>query len=258
MPLMAILHTAHPLSVAARPELTGGRRIGVVLSHGFTGSPDSMRAWGEHLAELGYAVEVPRLPGHGTTWQDMNTTTYDEWYREIERAFETLAASCDAVVVCGLSLGGSLVLRVAAEHADQVAGVVLVNPGISVTDWRLSLLPVLKHVVPAFPGVGSDIKKPGVVEAAYDKTPLKALHSMIHGWAALRPTLGRVTAPVLYLHSTEDHVVDDKSSEIIRAGVSGELTYVRLEDSYHVATQDNDAEKIFEDSAAFIARVTAS
>ena len=93
---MAILHSARPVSVAARPELTNGRRIGVLLSHGFTGSPDSMRAWGEHLAGLGYAVEIPRLPGHGTTWQEMNTTTYDDWYREAEGCFKTLAAACDA------------------------------------------------------------------------------------------------------------------------------------------------------------------
>ena len=79
-----------PLSVPGRPELTGDRRIGVLLSHGFSGSPESMRPWGEHLAGLGYAVEVPLLPGHGTTWEDANTTTYTDWYGEVQRVFDQL------------------------------------------------------------------------------------------------------------------------------------------------------------------------
>lgn len=254
---MAVQESAHPLSVAARPELTGNRSIGVLLSHGFTGSPLSMRPWGEHLAALGYAVEVPRLPGHGTTWQEMNTTTFDDWYGEIASAFRRLSDTCDAVVVCGLSLGGSLVLRIAAENPDLVSGVVLVNPGIILKDPRMVILPVLKHALPSLPGIGADIKKPGGTEGAYDRTPLKALHSMLNGWAALRPQLSKVTAPILYFHSTEDHVVDDRSQAVIRSSVSGEVTYVRLHDSYHVATVDNDAPQIFEESAAFIARVTA-
>lgn len=254
---MAILHTARPFSAAAQPELTGGRRVGVLLSHGFTGSPDSMREWGQYLAGLGHAVQVPRLPGHGTTWQDMNTTTYDEWYAELDLAFRHLADSCDTVVVGGLSMGGSLALRLAADHRDEVAGVMLVNPGIVLKNPLVPLLPVLKHVLASVPGVGSDIKMPGVTESAYAKVPTKALHSMLQGWADLRPRLGSITAPVLYFHSTEDHVVDDASATLIRAGIRSDLSYVRLENSYHVATQDNDKEQIFAESAAFVARIAA-
>ncbi|MBO0709516.1 MAG: esterase, partial [Candidatus Dormibacteraeota bacterium] len=71
------------MTLAARPELTGGRRIGVLLSHGFTGSPASLRPWGEALAEHGYGIAVPRLPGHGTTWQDCNRSTRQDWYGEV-------------------------------------------------------------------------------------------------------------------------------------------------------------------------------
>ena len=83
---MTIHPLASPLSVAARPELTGGRRIGVLLSHGFTGQPASIKPWGESLAERGYAVEVPRLPGHGTTWEELNTRTWDDWYANADAA----------------------------------------------------------------------------------------------------------------------------------------------------------------------------
>lgn len=235
-----------------------GKKVGVLLSHGFTGSPASMRPWGEHLAALGYTVAVPRLPGHGTTWQEMSRTTYADWYAEVEREFEKLRANCDQVVVCGLSMGGGLALWLAAQHPDDIAGVVLVNAAVASTNKQLLAVPVLKHVIRAMPGVGNDIKKPGVTEHGYDHTPLRAVHSMMQGWRQVRADLPRVTCPVLLFRSAEDHVVDPSSARIILEQVSSTDTTERvLTDSYHVATLDNDAEQIFTESAHFIARVTA-
>jgi carboxylesterase len=247
-----------PLSITARPELTGGRRVGVLLSHGFTGSPASMRPWGEYLGERGYGVQVPRLPGHATTWRELNTLTWDDWYGEIARAFDLLCLDHDAVVVGGLSMGGALALRVAADHPDRVAGVVLVNPAVATQRLDVKLLPVLKHLVPSFPGIGNDIKKPGGDERGYDRTPLKAIHSLMRAWKPLIQDLPKVTAPLLYFRSAEDHVVDGASQPIITSRVSSrEITERRLPESFHVATLDNDAQQIFEESAEFVAKVTA-
>lgn len=247
-----------PLSITARPELTDGRRVGVLVSHGFTGSPASTRPWGEYLGARGYGVQVPRLPGHATTWRELNTTTWDDWYGEVTRAFDQLCLDHDAVVVCGLSMGGTLVLRVAADHPDRVAGVVVVNPVVATQRWDVKLLPVLKHVIPSFPAIGNDIKKPGGEEIAYARTPLKATHSMMRAWPRLIEDLPKVTAPLLYFRAPEDHVVDGASQPIITSRVSSDEVIERsLLDSYHVATLDNDAEQIFEESAEFIAKVTA-
>jgi carboxylesterase len=256
---MTLHPLAAPLSVQARPELTGGRRVGVLLSHGFTGSPASIKPWGEFLAERGYAVEVPRLPGHGTTWQEMNTTAWADWYGEVTRAFDKLSAENDAVVVAGLSMGGALALRLAADHPDRVAGVVVVNPAVATKRLDVKLLPVLKHLVPSFPGIINDIKKPGADEHGYARTPLRAAHSMFRAWPALVADLPKVTAPLLYFRSTVDHVVDELSQPLITSKVSSrEILERPLEESFHVATLDNDAERIFEESAAFVARVTAA
>ncbi len=247
-----------PLSVTARPELAGGRRVGVLLSHGFTGSPASIRPWGEYLGEHGYGVQVPRLPGHGTTWRELNTLRWDDWYGEIARVFELLCLDHDAVVVGGLSMGGALALRVAADHPDRVAGVVLVNPAVATQRLDVKLLPVLKHLVPSFPGIGNDIKKPGGDEHCYDRTPLKAIHSLMQAWKPLIADLPKVTAPLLYFRSAEDHVVDGASQPIITSRVSSrEIIERRLPGSFHVATLDNDAPQIFEESAEFVAKVTA-
>ncbi len=254
--------TVHPL---AEPFLSEGDatsprgRIGVLLSHGFTGSPASMKPWAEYLAGQGYAVSLPRLPGHGTTWQEMNTTTWDHWTAEVERAFEALANQVDTVFVCGLSMGGGLALRLAADHPDRVAGLVLVNPAVGSSRLDVKLLPVLKHVVPSMPGIANDIKKPGVEEHGYTKTPLRAADSMFKGYKQLRSDLGRITCPILIYRSAVDHVVDPSSARIIKAGVaSSDTREESLENSYHVATLDHDAERIFEGSAGFIERISGA
>ncbi len=245
-----------PLTLAARPELTGGRRVGVLLSHGFTGSPGSMREWGEHLGSLGYGVAVPRLPGHGTTWQELNTLRFADWYGEIERVFDGLCLEHDAVVVGGLSMGGTLALRLAADHPDRVAGAMLVNPALVTKRLDVKLLPVLKHLVPSFPAIAGDIQKADVAEPAYDRTPLKAIHSLIQAWRPLVADLPQVTAPLLYFRSHRDRIVDDSSEPVILERVSStDVTMVRLENSFHVATLDNDAPLIHDTSAAFVARV---
>ena len=255
---MTVHPLASPLSVPARPELTGGRRIGVLLSHGFSGQPASMKPWGEALAEHGYAVEVPRLPGHGTTWQELNTLTWADWYAELTAVFDRLVADNDAVVVGGLSMGGTLALRLAADRAGEVAGLMVVNPAVATKRFDVKLLPVMKHLVKSFPGIADDIKKAGVGEHGYTRTPLKAIHSLIQAWPGLIEDLPKITAPILYFRSTEDHVVDEASEPIITGRVSStDVTVVRLEDSYHVATLDNDAERIYQDSAVFVARVTS-
>lgn len=254
--------TVDPL---AEPILSAGDaaspqgRTGVLLSHGFTGSPASMKPWAEHLAAQGYAVSVPRLPGHGTTWKEMNTTTWAEWSAEINRAFEALSAQVDRVFVFGLSMGGGLALRVAADHPDRVAGLVLVNPAVASDRFDVKLIPFVKLLVPAMNGIANDIKKPGVQEHGYSKTPLRAADSMFKGYKVLRGDLGRITCPVLLLRSTVDHVVDPSSARFILSGVSSADTReVMLENSYHVATLDNDAELIFEESVTFVERVSGA
>lgn len=254
---MAIDPQASPFSAAAQPSRTGGRRIGVLLSHGFTGSPYSMRPWAEHLADQGFAVELPRLPGHGTSWQELNRTGWSDWYAEVARSLADLRVRSDAVVVGGLSMGGALALRLAADQSDVISGVVLVNPAVATQRKDVLALPVLKHIIPAFPGIANDIKKTGVEEHGYTKTPLKAAASMMAGWKDLRGDLRKIRAPLLYFKSTEDHVVDPLSYKIIMGSVaSTDVTSRMLDNSYHVATLDNDAPAIFTESAAFITRVT--
>ena len=247
-----------PLSLPATPDRTGGRPIGVLLVHGFSGSPASMKPWGHYLAEQGYAVEVPLLPGHGTRWQDLNQVSWTDWYDEASAALDRLTATCDAVVVAALSMGGSVALRLAEERPDDVAGLVLVNPFVSSTRKELVALPLLKRVVPALKGVVNDIMKPGQDEVGYDRLPLRGLAAVVEMWKVVVPDLPKVTQPLLYFRSTVDHVIDPSSGPtVLKAVSSRDLEERLLDDCYHVATLDHGADRIFRESAEFVERVTS-
>ncbi|SDC48642.1 alpha/beta hydrolase [Actinokineospora iranica] len=236
----------------------GSTEVGVLLSHGFTGSPFSMRPWADHLVEQGFSVRVPLLPGHGTTWREMNRTAWPQWYGQVEASLAELRERCETVFVFGLSMGGALCLRLAQEHGDEIAGLVLVNPSVMTLRKEVRFVPLLSRVVASVAPISDDIAKTGVSEHAYARTPLRALASLAKLWETVRRDLAKVTQPVLVLHSAVDHVVEPENSAIVLAGVSSaDVTEVVLENSYHVATLDHDAPVIFDRSVEFVRRVRA-
>ncbi|MFJ5223919.1 alpha/beta hydrolase [Streptomyces sp. NPDC088400] len=245
-----------PVLPGAEPYRHEGGEVGVLLCHGFTGSPQSLRPWAEYLAERGLTVSLPLLPGHGTRWQDMQVTGWQDWYAEVDRALRELLDRCDQVFVFGLSMGGALALRLAAKHGRAVSGVVVVNPGINVHGWAAHALPVVRHLVPATKGLASDIAKEGSDEVGYDRVPLHAAYSLRNFFRLVDSELPQVTQPLLLLHSVRDHVVPPADSARVLSRVSSrDVREVLLEQSYHVATLDHDAELIFDESHAFIGRL---
>jgi carboxylesterase len=242
-----------PVMPGAEAFARAGGRTGVLLCHGFTGSPQSLRPWAEYLAGAGLSVSLPRLPGHGTTWQEMARTRWEDWYAEVDRAFDELQAHCDEMFVMGLSMGGCLALRLAELRGGAVRGLVLVNPSITADTKIFLLAPVLKLFVPSLRGIASDISKPGVSEVGYDRVPVKAAATLPGLWRITQQHLRDLTQPVLAYRSATDHVVGPASMKLLQAAVpSGQLEVRELAESYHVATLDNDAEAIFAGSLEFV------
>jgi carboxylesterase len=230
--------------------------IGILLVHGFTGSPASMRPLAEDLGERGFSIELPRMPGHGTHVKDLLKVSWQDLAREVVTSFERLRARTQSVVVLGLSVGGLMTLRLAQTRGDDLAGIVVVNPFLNVANPALKLLPLLKLVVPTFPGVINDIAKPGMDEVGYEKIPLRALASTIQLWPQVRADLPKLQLPTLLFSSREDHVVGTHGSEYIAEHIgSDDFQHVWLERSYHVATLDYDYPEILEGTAAFAQRV---
>jgi carboxylesterase len=240
-----------PVLPGAEPFSHVGGSTGALLCHGFTGSPQSLRPWAEYLADAGLSVWLPRLPGHGSTWQDMARTRWEDWYAEVDRAFDELRAHSDEIFVMGLSMGGCLALRLAELRGPAVSGLVLVNPSVAADTRLFALVPALKLVVPSLKGIASDIKKEQASEVGYDRVPVKAAASLPGLWRATQAQLADVTQPVLVYHSRDDHVVGPASLRVLREALP-HLEVRECQDSYHVATLDNDAPAIFAGSLGFV------
>jgi carboxylesterase len=249
---------SHPVLPGADPWSHHGGPAGVLVCHGFTGNPTSVRGVAEAMAAAGLSVEMPLLPGHGTHPDDMMGCRWPDWVAAADAAYAALAARTERVAVVGLSMGASLCAWLAVHH-PEVAGLVAVNglfdPGM------VGVLPLIDEQlaagVEATESIGSDIAAPGALESSYPVTPLRPLRSFIEGVAAMAPELASITCPVLVLTSPQDHVVPPASSDVLAASVSGTVERVALERSYHVATLDHDGPLVVERAVEFVLRVTA-
>ena len=247
-----------PLLPGAEPWSATGGPSGALCLHGFTGNPSSMRGLAEAFAAAGFSVELPRLPGHGTTVEEMKGTRWDDWTAEVAAAYQRLADRTERVVVAGLSMGGSLSLWTALHH-PEVAGLVLINPATMPQPPEVMEMVhgMLDEGVDHMPGIGADIADPDVTESAYDETPLRPLASLVEdGLAPMADRYGEITCPLLLLTSPQDHVVDPGNGNFLAESYGGPVERISLERSYHVATLDYDKDLIFDAAVSFGRKVT--
>jgi carboxylesterase len=251
--------TTYPVRPGAEPLSHQGSDVGVLVLHGFTGSPQTMRPVADALVAAGFSVELPRLPGHGTDVEDMLTTTFDDWSATVEATYDALAARVRSVVVVGLSMGGTLAAWLVARHASDVAGAVFINAAVAPIDP--AMLELVDQMIDAgetvAPGIGSDIADPDAKEDAYEGTPLAPLKSLAAACLDLQSTLGAITCPVLIMTSPNDHVVEPKASDLLADAVGGPVERVTLERSFHVATLDYDKQLVIDRTIEFVQRVSA-
>jgi carboxylesterase len=232
-------------------------RVGVLVLHGFTGSPCSVQEAAGRFVEAGYTVALPLLTGHGRTPEALEGALWPDWTADVEKAYAWLVERTDKVFVLGLSMGGTLALRLAVHH-PEVAGLVLVNTLLR-HPQELIMRVAGRIGVPRWAkAVGNDIKRAGEDEKAYDRVPSRATRQLALLLAAVRADLALVRCPVLLFSSLDDHVVPPKNQREIFAGIgSVDKKLIELADSYHVATMDNDKELIFAKALEFVARAAS-
>ncbi|UOQ92947.1 alpha/beta fold hydrolase [Halobacillus shinanisalinarum] len=232
----------------AEPIFIEGNEVGILVSHGFTGTTQSMKPLIDAYSETGYTVACPRLEGHGTTPEDMEDSNKDDWIQSVETAYQWLEERCSILFVVGLSMGGTLALYL-AERYKQISGVISINGAVDIPAMENVMESAEERFVAA---IGSDIKKENVEELAYDRTPVNAIRSLMALMKEVHEGLANIHCPALFFVSDEDHVVPPDNSETIFDSVFSEhKELVRLENSHHVATLDNDQDLIIERSLEF-------
>ncbi|MGA3352424.1 MAG: alpha/beta fold hydrolase [Acidimicrobiales bacterium] len=242
-----------PIIPGSEPFSAAGGPVGVVVLHGFTGSPQSMRPLARAFAAKGFAVELPLLPGHGTCVEDMIPTRWSDWSSAAEAAYDQLSGRCRSVFAVGLSMGGSLAISLAEAH-PEIAGIIVVNPLVDppAPSFRDMLSGMLEEGAVSVPAIGSDIAMRGAPESAYNASPIEPMLSMFEGVDGVAAGLGELRCPVLLFSSRTDHVVPTESGDLLAVSAGGPLERVWLERSFHVATLDYDAPEIEERAVAFV------
>ncbi|MBM4763392.1 alpha/beta fold hydrolase [Bacillus sp. B15-48] len=239
----------YPVIAGAEEFFYKGNKIGILISHGFVGTPQSVQFIGETLAGYGYTVLAPRLPGHGTHHHDLESATYEDWFRELEKGYQFLAQQCSVVFVIGQSMGGTLTLRLAHKY-PEIKGIATINAALSLPAFDY----LKEQSTPRFIPEGEpDIKDRGVYEIAYTQTPLHAIHQLQEVMASTPKLLSEIQTPILCVKSSVDHVVPPENTDFIYKSVrSKKKRLITLANSYHVASMDNDKEFLVEQLHDFV------
>jgi carboxylesterase len=232
-----------------------GKRIGCLLVHGLTSTPQSLHGLGRYLADHGVDVEAVLLPGHGTTPEDLESTTWMDWYEAVESALRRLRPRCDRLFVCGQSMGGALALRAAAR--EPVDGVVTLAGFVFLRDWRVRFVPLMKHVVRWRKCIGNDIADPEARdEVCYDRMSLRTVEQLVQLGQAARLDLPRIQVPALVVQSRVDHVVPPQNADFIYDQLgSSDKELLRLEHSFHVVSMDYERDLVADRAVRFMRRV---
>ena len=230
-----------------------GGKVGVLVIHGFTSTPISIAPWAKFLNNSGYTVIAPLLPGHGTTWQQMNQTTWQQWYDEVEKSFLQLKQSCDRVFIAGFSMGAALALRLCQIRGSEVEGLIVLNPSVHDKRWFMKLLPVFKFLVGSVSKGPTDVAAPNPPLHSYARTPLKALDSLRNLWRLVERDLYLIDLPIMVAYSVNDHAVDPENSMTVIDNVfSVDIREVAFENSFHNVALDFDVEQLNIESKIFI------
>ncbi len=229
-----------------------------VLTHGFTGTAHEVRYLGLHLAERGVTARGVLLAGHGTKPEEMARHSYHDWIADVERALdELLAEGKQRIFLCGLSMGGTLSLNVAARrsHDPRIAGIISLAAPLRLADWRLSFLPVARLVLRWHSWGKPDIRDQTQWErhVAYSRFHVRVLAQLLFLLQDTRQRISSVHQPLLIIHSRLDNTVAPFNADLIlRQVASQQRKLIWLENCFHVLTLDYDSEQVHQEVTDFI------
>lgn len=229
-------------------------KIGCLLIHGFTGSPNEVLELGKFLAENEITVSIPTLPGHATHSGDMYNYEWRDWFDCVKQHYFELKEKCDKVFVAGLSMGGSLALHLAA-HQPVEAVIALATP-VKFPKWQVTSVKAIQrfknfrykkngedvHDISSRPKLGS-----------YRRYPYYAVNQLFKLVEHVRNDLPEVEQPILIMHAHKDHAIPFSNSELLAQWVgSKEKHKIDLHDSYHIITVDSEKEVVMQEVLSFI------
>lgn len=251
----------------AEPFFFPGGRTGVLLVHGFTGTPKEMRWMGESLNKQGLTCLGIRLRGHATTLEDMSASRWTDWATSVEDGFHLLSGSVDRIFLVGLSMGGDLSLLMSAKFGQRVAGVVaMATPYTLPRDpkdypvWYIRLYGrFVKYAKKSneVPGASWHDKEAYAAHISYSKNPIRSIAEMKVLLHEMQAALPEIRIPVLLINSKDDPLILPENMERIYAGLTNaeDKTKLYITGSGHVVTRDAARQQVCDAVVDFIQRV---
>jgi carboxylesterase len=230
-----------------------GNSTGILLIHGFTGTPSEVRFIGEFLRDKGYTVMGILLKGHGTTPEDMKKCGYRDWIRGAVEGYKSLKQECDEVFAVGLSMGGLLSLYLARNY--DVRGVATLSAPIRI-HGRLAAFSFIERHFKTY--ILRNPEKKNINVISYDKSPIISVHNLFKLIRYVKANLKYIEKPVLVMQSYGDRTVSPMSANIIYNNIgSKDKSIIYLRNSGHVITCDKEKEQVFEEVYSFIKNKSA-
>jgi carboxylesterase len=227
-----------------------GAKTAALLVHGFTGTPWEMRLLAEHLAKSGIASLAVRLPGHGTSPEDLAGQRWEDWYGAVLEGYQILGREFPSIYGMGMSTGCLVLLAMAKAH--RLSGLVLFSPYLRTLHWLAPHAGLLRWIHPyqVKPG-GEKLDK-----HYYNRRPIAGIHQINRLLRALRHQLPQVNCPVLAFNGEGDETVDIASGRQLVDSV-GSAVRIHLRygpDVPHVLTREENPchQAMFVQAAKFV------
>lgn len=234
---------------------TGGK-TGILIIHGFTGTPSEMRPMGDYFKEQGYTVYAPLLAGHGTSPEEMEKTTWHDWWQSTLDAYDHLRAEgVERLFVAGLSMGGALALYLASQK--PVDGVITMCAPVWIRDRRAYIAGLIRHFIPYKPRTSTKLPEIEAHLVPYDRTPLKSVGSLIRFVRLVCKKLPEVKAPALIIQARKDETIIPESADYIYEHISSTVKHLSwYEKSSHIITVDRERKKLFQEVDDFMKKIS--
>jgi carboxylesterase len=178
----------------------------VLLVHGFGSSPREMFPLGKMLQQHNFTVFGVRLPGHGTTPEDLANRRAEEWLATVERGYQSLLEMDFKVSAAGLSTGALLALKLALQH--QLENLLLLSPFLQLQHVLAPFAGFLSYFIPYQKKEISVAQRPFY----YQRRPLKGIAQINALSRQLSGHLSTIMAPSLILTSTGDATIAQGSA----------------------------------------------
>ena len=217
--------------------------VGVLLLHGLFGTPNELHVLGGILAEAGYRVRIPLLPGRGDRWDALDRLTWEDVRDAMLAELELIARDHDEVVLGGLSAGATLALDLAL--ARMPSALLLYAPALVLRRRIVALAPYLWRVIPRFPFlVEGPVRR--------ERIPTRSVAELVRGIRHVRARLDEITAPALVVHAREDPLVDVSSAERLARDLGGAVELRVIDAPTHALTFGAERDRVAALTLAFL------